>query len=319
VCTKQLKSWTESENIVLQDLGKTYEQLRKMLPHRTKNAIKCQCYKLKLTNRPNTRCDSLFQFNMTYEEADYLCEDKEFCEMLNGSLLGDACVNSKGLRFNSSNREYLQYLSDYFSPLLKCKGTIRPYVKNGKYQLYELSLRCRIVLQRFRDRWYPNGTKTVPRDIVLTPLVCLCWYIDDGALWANPGDGVRISLQTQCFTLNEIHLLCEQLNMKLGISSYPAFNRIGSDGEANYTIQIGGSDVILFLDYIGPCPVLSYMYKWNVHNYRRIDFSCYSCGRIVSYFGFSHTDNRKTCGRTECVNKYTSYYNKKKRNLLRRY
>lgn len=109
-----------------------------------------------------------------------------------------------------------------------------------------------------RKKWYPKGKKIVPKDIVLTPLTIRQWYIGDGCLYRPPKNGrPRITLHTTGFPMLDVKWLIERL-IKLGFkTTYQPHNN---------SIYISVYSVKDFLNYIGPCPVEDYQYKWDYYN-----------------------------------------------------
>lgn len=63
-----------------------------------------------------------------------------------------------------------------------------------------------------RGRWYVEGHKVIPRDIVLSPRLLATWYLDDGSLT----NGQMATLSTHCFTEADVDFLLDKLE-ELGL------------------------------------------------------------------------------------------------------
>ncbi|GAI86654.1 unnamed protein product, partial [marine sediment metagenome] len=95
--------------------------------------------------------------------------------------------------------------------------------------------------------------KIIPLDLELTPLTCLMWYIGDGCL-GQSGRSRKITLSTQGFAGQEVNQLSSKMK-GLGIKTTTCKDK---------TIYVWARSVSDFLDYIGPCPVKCYGYKWGL-------------------------------------------------------
>lgn len=192
-------------------------------------------------------------------------------ELLDGLLLGDGCIENYGSSANyhhtESHQGYLEELSQELASWgIEQTGSIRGYVGHwGKGFLY--ASRRYPSLREVHARWYRPNTdpndwriyrKIVPRDLKLTPVICLHWWVGDGCL-QRPRRGKPSGLiSTQSFLPEENDWLVTQLG-KLGFtaSRQPAGNRL----------YISTRSLPGFLQYIGPCPKEIqpyYGYKWAI-------------------------------------------------------
>ena len=185
----------------------------------------------------------------------------EALHWLYGELLGDAslqsyCPYSARISYSSQYLEYIEYISD----TLKSFG-IEQSGKIHKNHLTDRGMDCYIyqynsltyseLLSIYR-RWYPNGKKIVPRDIVFTPLVCRQWYIGDGSLSHHKDSRPSIILSTNGFSIYDVKWARKQLN-KLGFKASRTIQN---------AIYISVYSTKGFLEYIGNSPVKCYLYKW---------------------------------------------------------
>ncbi len=198
-------------------------------------------------------------------------------EFIEGELLGDGHLEKRSkysayYTHGSKYKEYVVWLSVIFDGFgVKQGGNITQHInKIYKNIAYNYSSLYYSELLPLREKWYrlynpetdgPNWKyeyiKIVPRDIELTPLVCRQWYIGDGCLEHNKGsiNGKEcIRLSTEGFPIRDVRFLIEKLN-GLGFQS--------SRTKKN-KIYISTKSVPAFLNYIGPCPVDCYKYKWEI-------------------------------------------------------
>ena len=185
----------------------------------------------------------------------------EALHWLYGELLGDGCLYkvspySARFQYASKHKEYIQYISNSLKSFgIKQSGRINKH-KHKKHNSYYYSYKSYsyIELLPIYNKWYPDGKKIVPKDIVLTPLVCRQWYIGDGTLKCPVYERPSIRLCTNGFKVDDVNWLVKQLN-KLGFKA--------TRQPADNIIHILVDSVEDFLNYIGGCPVKCYEYKWN--------------------------------------------------------
>ncbi len=187
-------------------------------------------------------------------------------DFIDGELLGDMHVayTSKytaRIGYTSKYKEYLIWLSKYLKQFGieqsgKIRKTIQPIETSFGGTIFSYISKSYDELLEFRNRWYINNKKIVPQEIELAPLVCRQWYIGDGNLLKNKKlivNGYSICLATCGFEEYEIFMLIRKLQ-ELGIkASFIKTKRI----------YITTSSVLDFLNYIGPCPIDCYAYKWR--------------------------------------------------------
>lgn len=165
------------------------------------------------------------EFNIPRRSFKYKELPKELTprqiEIINGSLLGDACLESIETK-NSNSRfiekhgmeqlEYLQWKCDELKPFTtEVKfGIDKAHKINGR-MVTEKKF-CKIqtikhpIFTQLEKIWYNNRIKHVPKKINLTPLSICVWYFDDGY-----NSGENISIYTNGFGLEEVKLLIEKL------------------------------------------------------------------------------------------------------------
>lgn len=196
-------------------------------------------------------------------------------EVLYGALLGDGSLvthkhgTNSYFCYLSKSKQHVEYVMNYFNNYLTKAGVLESdYTDKRTNKIYHRSsakTRSNEVFTQEKYRWYLDGKKIIPNDLVLTPLTCLIWYIGDGCI-SHGNRTQNIKLATQCFTKEEQeNILIPQLKdfeaslMKADISK---------NGEQQYFIYIPKRKIKKFLEYIGPCPFLDYEYKWNYKEYK---------------------------------------------------
>jgi hypothetical protein len=198
-------------------------------------------------------------------------------EWINGELLGDGCLQSSSIysaRFNYGSKypEYIQYVSDILKSFgIKQGGKITKqyYKETNCYAYLYASLRYAELFSIYK-KWYPDGKKIIPRDIILTPSICKQWYIGDGSLIYREKGKSYIELATNGFSVSDVRWLVKEL-IELGFRATrrPSRNTIG----------ISTHSTKQFLDYIGSSPVECYQYKWNSDK-KRDEKLCHQVGPI---------------------------------------
>lgn len=190
-------------------------------------------------------------------------------EFIYGELLGDMTLTqqsdySSHVGYASKYREYIEWLAKMLNAFgVEQVGRIRKNsfvsFKNHHSVAYSYGSKNYPELLEIRKMFYPHGKKIIP-DIDFTPLVLRQWYIGDGTVGRTkdtPGCRDFIVLNTQGFKPRYVQMATMKLNdMGFRVAYQPA----------NNVIAIKGCSVVDFLDYIGPCPVECYSYKWATKN-----------------------------------------------------
>jgi hypothetical protein len=191
------------------------------------------------------------------------CElSQEMIEWISGELLGDGCFQSSSscsarFTYGSKYLEYIEYIKNTLE-LIKIKGRIhRQYHKRFDCYTYHYSSLNYIELLPLYKKWYPEGKKIIPRDIKLTPLTLRQWFIGDGTYYFTARRKRHLWLCSQGFTRLDVDWLVERL-ITLGFKS---IRRLCSN-----RIRISSYSIKSFLNYVGPCPVQCYEYKWDCKN-----------------------------------------------------
>ncbi|MHA2331474.1 MAG: hypothetical protein ACXAEU_05560 [Candidatus Hodarchaeales archaeon] len=188
----------------------------------------------------------------------------ELKQFLTGSLLGDGFLSnyaiSSSYTLDSKYREYAMHIRSFFRS--SGYGTRIRYVKvkhptkNKLLPAYRLYVEATSQLLEYRKKWYPDGTKHIPKDVQLTPITCLYWYVEDGTLATYKKRVSFIAMSTECFLEEENLHLVESLEKILDVDGIKINKR--------NNIYLNKCAAKKFLKYMGgKSPVKCFNYKFN--------------------------------------------------------
>jgi len=183
--------------------------------------------------------------------------------VLIGSLLGDGTlrlgegainVNFK-VEHGLAQKDYVFWKYNIFQPWVFTEPKISYRYKESR-ERYAKSWWFRTVrhpiLTDFRKRFYENGKKIIPFDIVkdLNNLAMAVWVMDDGCLSRN-----TLDISTYSFTLPEVELLIEALKSKFDLRA-----RYHRDRDKGYRMYLSINETKKLVDIIKPymVPVMNY-------------------------------------------------------------
>lgn len=192
-------------------------------------------------------------------------------QVLDGAMLGDGSLvmhkNGKNAQFTyvSHSKEHVSFVANYFRDYWSGEGLKEYSTFDERTQKEYSGVRMRTyVNETFTEqyhRWY-SDIKHLPDDLILTPLVCLVWYIGDGGLCTS-NRSQNIKLSTHCFPKEEQErILLPQLQQ------FEASLMAVDKENGQYYVYIPHRKIKDFLDYIGPCPFQDYAYKWDYLEYK---------------------------------------------------
>jgi Mor family transcriptional regulator len=152
-------------------------------------------------------------------------QNEKFVSIVDGLLLGDGSISRRGiLRLEQSKKRlgWLEHVAFSLSsigseskltPLPPQEVTIedRMVRYKGGGLVYTP---CYVECQEQRKRWYPEGTKIVPEDVVLTPLSLAYWFCGDGSY----GNNGQLMFYTNSFRKENVGRLANGLT-KLGVEA----------------------------------------------------------------------------------------------------
>lgn len=195
-------------------------------------------------------------------------------EILFGGLLGDAHLTSSftnpQIQYISSQLEHVEYFQSFFKEysVNECIGGPKKseYFDSRTNKIY-YSYKFRSIqstgLLKYRNEWYDNKIKKIPKDFKLTKLMCLIWYLGDGSIQNdhNKRRTELIKLSTNNFYYDDVNN-----NLIPQLKDFDAY--IGFNESKQPVIRIPRKKIVDFLRFIGPCPIKCYDYKWIVYPYK---------------------------------------------------
>lgn len=146
-------------------------------------------------------------------------------DILEGSLLGDGCIALHHRGKNScryiethgrKQLEYLKWKMKEFDNFIVQDEPYETYHEDtfGKEYLYKFWTFLHEEFNYYRDKWYPNGYKIIPKDIQLNSLKMAIWFFDDGNLSLN-----KSTLFTLGFDDNSVNIAKKALSRDLNLKS----------------------------------------------------------------------------------------------------
>lgn len=180
-------------------------------------------------------------------------------EILDGLILGDGNIHKKAgkksvyiFQLSCKHKEFCDHVISVLPrelfPISQPYEVVR--VRSGKeYKWYNIASRHDDYIAEQYSRWYPNGTKCIPSDLVITPTVLKYWYLGDGSYSSR-----IVSIRCMSFAKEDIdEIVLPQLH-KMGLPF-----KYWSSGSIGLRKRYGWR----FFEIIGGCPVDCYRYKWG--------------------------------------------------------
>lgn len=225
-------------------------------------------------------------------KGDGLAINEQSIEVIIGSLLGDAsvCRDKKngiplGNPFFTKTNIHKDHVHLVAQNIFSVNWADRVfYVKPKKFGKYfsqksycVRSLRTKDLWDLYK-KWYiekAHGVsfKIVPRDIKITPIVLLHWFMDDGysSFWHKKYKNkkhnkhkILVELCTDNFIEKDVDFLVQKLYDDLRIRAYKRKRKKRkSDGQTSFSITISELDTEKFFEIIGESPCKSMEYKWK--------------------------------------------------------
>lgn len=153
-------------------------------------------------------------------------EQKQF---LNGLMLGDGSIvypTKNGSLFprltitrKSTDIEYLNWQYNFFKEFYNNTPKLRSaYDKRTEKIYYSCNIQTKSgqIFKDYHNKWYLNGKKIVPRDLVLTPLTLLIWFLDDGCITTSSKNALTMKLSTDGFLKDDVSFLAQLLSDFIG-------------------------------------------------------------------------------------------------------
>jgi hypothetical protein len=199
------------------------------------------------------------EWNFNSTPPDELSSVQE--QVLIGGLLGDLSLYQYknqincGISINRSikDKEYLEYQFDLFKDFCSSGIKVRYTLDKRTNKTYTgCSFRTQVaeVFSSYKQKWYPNGEKIVPKDLQLTPLICAIWFCDDGSITLK-NNKRRISLYTDSFVKDDVLFLKNLIKKYLDIDFSISRKNSMKDISKGFYLYIDHKDNIMkFVKYI---------------------------------------------------------------------
>lgn len=230
-----------------------YNKALKLREERKWGAIKIS---KKLAISMNTVGKWLYRGVLPFREREYppIQVTNRLKGYLDGLLLGDGSINQKAYyrqSFGLNQEEWALKIKNDLGEFGISSSIKGPY----RRQKIELISRIHPIFKDFRERWYKNGRKIIPRDINLSPITIVNWYLSDGKLDKDD----MIILYTESFSKEDVEWLSSCLNKATGIVSYPHKNE-----RKHWIIKVRAAESEIFLNYIKESKIRCFNYKFDL-------------------------------------------------------
>lgn len=179
--------------------------------------------------------------------------------VLIGTLLGDGCLALHGrnarlhVKHKAAHRALAEFKHGTFSRFVSMDLHEFDQRLGGKrYPCVQFATRTHPLFTSWRRRFYSGRRKIVPHDIssLLTPLATTVWFMDDGS-----ADRTGVTLQTHCYTCDEVELLRTAMSERFDIVATIRQNK----GHA--ILYIGKSQVPKLRSLVQPHVLVDLEYK----------------------------------------------------------
>lgn len=112
------------------------------------------------------------------------------------------------------------------------------------------------------QRWYPNGSKTVPKDLQLAPIGLAQWYFGDGAL-CRPNGNSQVVFATNGFSYEDADFLAQLIRLTFGWNAHVNKGPVIRMGRRNQILEL--------IQVVAPFAPKCFSYKLRVLNQRLVD------------------------------------------------
>jgi len=204
-------------------------------------------------------------------DISILDKNSETLEALEGLIISDGMISidkkQKYHRFSISScqKEFIEYCRTFFKEFNASEINARGALGNSRNKGYEKSSYSFYTsfhpdFTKQRIRWYREGTKIIPKDVKITPLMLKLWYYGDGSIVTNRNSNTCVvRLSTDGFLNEDIDFLVKQLEIQVGILSKNSDKRI----------KLKTSSIPDFFNFIGRASDIDcYAYKFDVDEWR---------------------------------------------------
>ena len=186
--------------------------------------------------------------------------------LLIGLILGDGhLTKSSGVKNTSAldlkyDEKYLEYLQWIHQALQELDPS--PIRRKKGFHQYRFYTKRRNDIGILRQKFYPDGTKRIPKDIeqyLKDPLTIAIWYQDDGTLDFRRGYHTNALFATHCFSKDECILLANTLrtNFDLDVRVIRCLMR----GKLYFRLYVTSKSMDKFMQLVEPYIQRCFHYK----------------------------------------------------------
>lgn len=206
---------------------------------------------------------------------DFLTEIQK--DILIGSMLGDGnlALNPKNrsknarltIRRSIKDKDYLLWEAKEFTQFMTNNAVSEySYFDDRTQKIYKgisLITRAAPALTNYFCQWYLDNVKIVPKNIILTPLILLIWFLDDGSAYYGKHGDVQFKLSTNGFSKEEVHFLRDKL-----VDRYSSKFSVNKN-DHKFIITSYGDAAFNFIDEIDPIlpECMSRKAKWRINHH----------------------------------------------------
>lgn len=201
--------------------------------------------------------------------------NEEVLEAIDGFLLGDGGIgrpsseHCKTARLNmgSTEKEWTDYAMSFFKAYSPSDATQSGKARDRSPNLtWTSNSKHHVDIYHQYKRWYPNGgLKQIPKDVRITPISLLLWYLGDGSI-TKSGVSYVVRFATCSFNPKDIDEILLPKMEKMGL--------YGKRTKYKNDIKLNTSSVKRFFEIIGSkSPISCYNYKFEFNqwlNYYRL-------------------------------------------------
>jgi hypothetical protein len=201
-------------------------------------------------------------------------------QIVEGTLFSDASIAFYKASKNATpyyvfsqsnvNSEYVDFIAKCFNLENKVKRYDVVPTKKIRSGLYmdRVCTPHSYIWWPYRNRWYPEGKKIIPKDIQITPLFLLHSFLGDGMLLNKASDNKKTVYQqiyicTNGFTPEDIEDVFIPKLKGIGIEANIRWHQQWNNKKYPMTF-IRSNSKKRFFEYIGECPIECLKYKWGI-------------------------------------------------------
>jgi hypothetical protein len=206
-------------------------------------------------------------------DSSFINENK--IEWIDGSMLGDGHINFKKhsefqnsrIVIGTSSKQWAEFTMQELKDYDPCEPVVYQKIdKKHPNPIWESKTKTHPDIVGQAKRWYSgkNESKSIPKDVRITPTSVLLWYLGDGSFtYQSKINSGKIRLATCSFSNYKLdNILIPKLN-SVGI-------KCGKDNSKN-DITICGKDIKYFFNFIGwKSPFSDYDHKFDIPEWLKL-------------------------------------------------